>query len=86
MTDTQTTPTEFHKAVTQIVLHYIGAAQGVGHLATLAKAQLVASRAVRRVITRGDLTQRDPSQFTPQEIAELVMEEDQLDEQEGTGR
>lgn len=73
-------PTEFHNAVAQMVLHQIGQAKGVGHLATLAKAQVVCARTIRRVITRGELTQRDPGQFTPAEITELVQKEDKADE------
>lgn len=78
--------TEFHRAVQQLVLKYIQQAKGIGHLAVLAKSQVVAGRALRRVITRGELTQRDPHQVPVDEILELVMVEDKADEDEGTGR
>lgn len=78
--------TEFHRAVQQLVLKYIEQAKGIGHLAVLAKSQVVAGRAIRRVITRGELTQRDPHAIPTDEVLELVMDEDAADEKEGTGR
>ncbi len=79
-------PTEFHRAVTQVVLQYVGAARDKRHLAVLAKAQVVAARVVRRLITRGELSNRQPIEFTPAEIVAMVVEEDKADEAEGTGR
>lgn len=79
--------TEFHLAVTQIVLQYVGATSGdKQRLAVLAKAQAVASRVVRRLITRGELLNKTPAVFTPSEITVMVREEDAADEKEGTGR
>jgi hypothetical protein len=82
----QARASEFHRAVVQIVLQYVGAARDKRHLAVLAKAQAVASRAVRRLISRGELLNRQPIEFSPAEVLDLVREEDAADEREGTGR
>jgi hypothetical protein len=79
-------PTEFHLAVTQLVLQYVGVAKNKQHLAVLAKAQVVAARTVRRVITRAELSNRQPIEFDPTEVLSMVIEEDKADEAEGAGR
>lgn len=73
-------PTEFHKAVTQIVLQYIGTAADNRHLAVLAKAQYLASRTVRRVIKQCELLNKQPIEFARDDIDAIVMEEDRADD------
>jgi hypothetical protein len=41
---------------------------------------------VRRIITRGELSNRQPIEFSPAEVMTMVLEEDKADEVEGTGR
>lgn len=76
-------PTEFHKAVVQILYQYMAQVEGAERLAALAKGQVVGGYAMRRLLQRSHMLNKPLNTFDRTEVESIVMEADKLDRKRG---